>query len=364
MATRLTQSHGFVWPEGMPPCALCQREANDSIHVTPSRHLGSTLFPLPPRILALQRSEPGSHNPQRPHAYQMRGGATTNVLCATCGNPMGFSGHLVGAPAGALGPRALSLPEPPTLAAAEAPPVVIEGEERFILATKAAGTVELAEELAEHFGREVAGTGPHLWVAGRYVGADEPNGNGAYWSTADLQMGQPTVAHGPVNWLHEEHHIIGAIAGSRFVDREVAAEQGRNPHIVALAAVWPWVYPQESALIQQASEAQSLWFSMECVSREVACIDDSCGKTLPYREYIREKASRCEHMASGRRFVDPVFEGVGIIVPPVRPGWVGAEARVSIQQADDLVERQAASFTGMADGEAAALASQLLGRAL
>ena len=361
MSTRLSQSHGFVWPDGLPSCIVCGRMPNDPIHVTPARRLGSSLFPVT-RVIA-QRSEPGRHNPLRPHAYEMVGGTSMRIPCVICHEEIGAAGHLVGAPAGALRPRAMVLPEPPTLAAAEEPSVLVAGEGKLVLATRSAGVVDVDSELAEHFGREMAATGPHLWVSGRYVGADERNSNGAFWSTADLQMGEPTVAHGPVNWLHEERHVIGAIAGSRFVGREMAAD-GIGPHIVALGAVWPWLYPGEANLIRQASEAGSLWFSMECVSKEVACIEESCGRVLPYAQYSTEKASRCEHMATGRRFVDPIFEGVGIIVPPVRPGWADAHARVTMAQADEFVEREAASFSGMADEDAAAVASRLLESAL
>src|SRR5262245_43432773 len=40
-----------------------------------------------------------------------------------------------------------------------------------------------------------------LQISGRYVEAGRPNRNLAYWSTPDLQMGLPTVAGGPLNWL-------------------------------------------------------------------------------------------------------------------------------------------------------------------
>lgn len=357
MATRSMQSHGFVWPDGLPNCTLCGKMPNDPIHVTPARPLGSKLFPLT-RVLAAS-SSPGNSVPLRAHAYAMAGGTQNRIPCSACGETISGPSHLIGAPAGTFGYQQRAIPEPPSLAS-EAAAVVVEGEGKLVLATKAASVVDLDSEMAYHFGREMAQQdGPHLWLAGRYVGADERNRNGAYWSSGDLEMGQPSVAHGPVNWLHEERHVIGAIAGSRLVDRQVAAE-GLGTHIVALAAVWPWIYPEEANIIRQASEANSLWLSMECVSREVACIDEACGKTLSYREYMTEKASRCDHMAGGRRFVDPIFEGVGIIVPPVRPGWAHADARVTVAQAESLVERQAASFTGMGDEDAAALASQLL----
>lgn len=351
------ESHGFVWPDGLPSCVLCKKMPNDPVHVTPSRGyrglFGAT------RVVAAS-SSPGTSSPTRAHTYAMAGYPVDRIPCAYCHGTLGDSSHLVGAPAGMRGGRAdVVLPEPPTLAH-EDPPVIVQGEKRLILATKAASVVDVGDEMEEHF-REVArGTGPHLWVSGRYVGADEPNRNGAYWSSADLEMGEPTVANGPVNWLHEERHIIGAIASSKLVTRQAAAASGLGSHIVALGAVWPWIYPDEARLIQQASEAGSLWFSMECVSREVVCIDDSCGLTLPYRQFITEKASRCDHMPTGRRFVDPVFEGVGIIVPPVRPGWADADARVTMQEAEGLVERQAASFVGLSDEDSVAVASRLL----
>lgn len=354
------ESHGFVWPDGLPSCALCGRMPNDPVHVTPGRATRGLFAGATTRVMALEASQPGRHVPTRAHTYALAGAPVDRIPCAYCRGTLGDSNHLVGAPAGMRGPQALmAIPEPPTLAH-EDPPVIVQGERHLVLATKAASVVSVGDDLAEHF-REIArGTGPHLWIAGRYVGADEPNRNGAFWSSADLEMGEPTVANGPVNWLHEERHIIGAIAGSKLVSREAAAASGLGQHIVALGAVWPWLYPEEAKLIEQASEAGSLWFSMECVSKEVACIDDSCGKTMPYREYMTEKASRCEHMPTGRRFVDPIFEGVGIIVPPVRPGWADSDARVTMAQAEGLVERQAASFTGLSDEDSVAVASRLL----
>jgi hypothetical protein len=350
------ESHGFVWPDGLPNCITCGRMPNDPLHVTPAR-AARGLFGIT-RVVAAA-SQPGRHTPAAAHAYTLAA-PVDRIPCAVCRGHLGDSNHLVGAPAGVRGPSSIiALPEPPTLAH-EDPPVVVEGATKLVLATKTASVVDVQSEMAEHF-REVArGAGPHLWISGRYVGADEANRNGAFWSTADLQMGEPTVANGPVNWLHEERHIIGAIAGSKLVDRETAAASGLGAHIVALGAVWPWIYPEEAKVIQQASEAGSLWFSMECVSREVACTTEDCGKSLPYREYVTEKASRCEHMATGRRYVDPIFEGVGIIVPPVRPGWADSDARVTMQQAEGLVEREAASFVGLSDEDSVAVASRLL----
>jgi hypothetical protein len=358
-----TVSHGFVWPKGLPSCTLCARMPNDPMHVTPSRSI-STLWSLNRAVAA---SEPGKHNPVRPHAYTTKGGTTASIPCAMCGQKLANSGHLVGAPAGMTSAKRLrAIPEPPSLAREE--PVVIEGTDKLVLATRAAGVVDVGDDLDEHFHRELASIGgsPHLWIAGRYVAADSPNRNGAYWSTADLEMGEPTVANGPVNWLHEGRHVIGAIAGSQLVTREHAAEGEIGTHIVALGAVWPWLYPDEAAMIQQASEAGSLWFSMECISREVACLAEGCEHTADYRAYMLEReTARCEHMNEGapRRFVDPIFQGVGIIVPPVRPGWAEADARVTQAQTEQVVLREAAAFQGVSDADAMGVAYTLLNAA-
>jgi len=102
--------------------------------------------------------------------------------------------------------------------------------------------------------------------------------------------------------------------------------------------------------------------SMECVSNEVACLSDGCSNLMTYRAYMTEKASRCEHMKDGqpRRFVDPVFEGAGIIVPPVRPGWARADARVLMPQAAEYVQAQAAAFEGLDATQAETLVATLI----
>ena len=182
-----------------------------------------------------------------------------------------------------------------------------------------------------------------LWMQGAFVGAEKANRNGAFWSTADLQMGEPTVKHGPLNWLHEAKHVVGTIADAKLV-RPTAerAAAGDAPHISAVAAVWSWIYPDEAFVIEQASDQSKLWYSMECVAREVACIGDGgCGKSFPYMTMIQSPFDVCRHVrekSSTRRFIDPTFLGGAIIVPPVRPGWGEANANV-MREAASLSEK-------------------------
>lgn len=184
--------------------------------------------------------------------------------------------------------------------------------------------------------------GHMMWMQGRFVGGETPNRNRAMWSTKDLELGQPTVAHGPLNWLHESRHIIGTIADARMVNgggREAASTV--DPHIVAMSAIWTWIYPDEAWVIENASDSGRLWYSMECISENVECVGDSgCGEKASYGEYM--KGNGCRHMrekSAVRRFDNPTFLGGAVIVPPVRPGWADADARVLHSEAAALAER-------------------------
>lgn len=190
--------------------------------------------------------------------------------------------------------------------------------------------------------REIAAVNSgFMHIVGRYVEADRPNRNMAMWSTKDLEMGQPTVTGGPLNWLHKERHIIGAITGSRMV-RQEAGSVGN--HIQASAVVWPFLYPNEARAIEKASSQRTLWLSMECTSSHVQCMDTpgraGCGVTVPYREAMT--GGGCDHLrqkSSVRRFVNPSFLGGAVVLPPAQPGWAHAEANV-LRQAAMAVEEQ------------------------
>jgi hypothetical protein len=188
-----------------------------------------------------------------------------------------------------------------------------------------------------------------LWMQGRYVGGERPNLNGAFWSTSDLEIGKPTVAHGPLNWLHEERHIIGTIADAKFVppgqeagiDGVEAAAETSDPHLTALSAVWSWLYPQEASVIEMASDAGVLAYSMECIAQAIQCVgDNGCGQTFPYMQ-VAAAGGGCTHLqqrSSIHRLVEPTFLGGAVIVPPTRPGWADADASV-MRQAASVAEK-------------------------
>ncbi len=172
-----------------------------------------------------------------------------------------------------------------------------------------------------------------LWMKGRFVGAEQANRNGALWTTGDLEMGEPSVKFGPLNWLHSERHIIGAIAESALVRptplQVEAANELTQPYIAAASAIWRWIWPQESAVIEQASDQGKLWYSMECISERVHC-GEGCG-AYSYIDVVKASEQVCDHVKqkqTTRRFENPTFLGGAAIVPPIRPGWGDANAEL------------------------------------
>lgn len=210
------------------------------------------------------------------------------------------------------------------------PAFEVEPERAFVLHAESGRTVITAPI------REVAKTNETFaYITGRLVGADQPNRNNALWTSGDLQMAEHTVAGGPLNWLHDENHIIGCLLDGSFKE-----DASIGNHIESRAAVWSFLYPHETAVIERAAMNGECFYSMECISREVSCVGSyGCEQSFSYADYNAGRT--CAHLkdrTSTRRFVDPIFQGAAIIVPPVSPGWANASV--------DL-ERQAAA---LADG--------------
>lgn len=222
----------------------------------------------------------------------------------------------------------------------------------------------LPREIASAW-EEQAAANPHfMWLQGRYVEADKPNRNKAVWNSDDLEFGNPSIAHGPINMLHVEHNIVGTVAAAALVIPErQAAAAGEVNTIHALGAIWKYLHHVQPAArqIAKASEENKLWYSMECVSREVACQAPGCSHTQSYRDYMLAKHTRCDHVKQGapRRFVDPTFDGAGIIIPPIMPGWSGASASV-MRQAAMLAEGHEDSFGELSEEEAIGMVAQII----
>lgn len=227
---------------------------------------------------------------------------------------------------------------------------VVEGQGRTVI------TAPLREVAMKNAG--------FTYLRGRFVEADTPNGNGALWTTEDLQIGEASVAGGPLNWLHQEDKIIGTLLDGQLVAGREAAGAGVGNHIVSNAAVWRFLFPREADTIERAAKDKGAFYSMECLSKEVACVDTpgrpGCGAQFSYEDYDAKRA--CAHLnarSSVRRFVDPLFLGGAIIVPPIQPGWSKAEVDV-VRQAAALSEQEGLADEGLSRQQAEGLASTII----
>lgn len=204
-----------------------------------------------------------------------------------------------------------------------------------------------------------------LKFRGRLVEAETANSNGAFWSQGDLEFGLPSVAHGPLNWGHDPAAIIGTLVDPLLVSAERAAE-GIGPHIQTGAVVWAFLFREKARALANFIDAGQAWFSMECVSNEIACVGpNGCGAVMPYVDAQTRSGVACEHVkerASHRRFVDPVFQGAAVIVPPQAPGWRDANITSMGLQQDAQAQVEAADLhlPGLADDEARQMVASIL----
>jgi hypothetical protein len=262
-------------------------------------------------------------------------------------------------------------PARPTRAWATGDGFVTESSGRVVLTAPAATfdlAGELPPELATRWQQQSTANPYFTWIQGRFVEAGQANGNGALWTTGDLQFGEMGVAHGPLNWLHESRKVIGTIADARLVHPAPAPElaAAARPYIAATAAVWKWIYPGEAADLQRASDARRLYYSMECVAERVQCAGEAgCGESFDYLAAMTDPASTCGHIrdrSSSRRMVNPSFLGGAVIVPPVRPGWKDASASVMRQAAHLAEETASANSQGLTASEWEALMAAVIDR--
>lgn len=184
---------------------------------------------------------------------------------------------------------------------------------------------QLPRELAAEYDRSQFNES-FVWVAGRYVQADQPNRNGQYFSYDDLQKGHASIRYTPMNALHEYERPIGTIVETKIVHREDRqnASEKMLPEVQALGVMWGANFPELAMMVRQAHQDKKLWWSMECVAESKQCL--TCDNVYPWRAQAHEV---CEHLASSalapRRFVNPVFLGGALIFPPVNPGWADAD---------------------------------------
>ena len=174
------------------------------------------------------------------------------------------------------------------------------------------------------------------WIAGDFVEADRPNNNTQFYTAGDLEMAEYTIRYAPLNMIHRFRTPIGFFAATKTVklEKEEAADQDASPlKIQALSGLWSHIFPFESAQVDAADDAGLLFYSMECRGSHLICGTDEarglvgCGGKFDYMA-VDDHCAHLQERSSVRHIVNPVFRGGAAIVPPVRPGWKGANASV------------------------------------
>lgn len=195
-----------------------------------------------------------------------------------------------------------------------------------LYATARAYVVDDPEQLPRELASEMDKTTMNpsfLWVAGRYVEANQRNKNGHYWTFDDLQKGEKSIKYTPLNTNHEWTKPIGTLVETKIVTRAQANDRVL-PEIQALGVVWAANFPELATRVRAAHSEGSLWYSMECVAEAKQCLQ--CEEIFPWAAASHEV---CQHLAESRiaprRFINPIFLGGALIFPPENPAWPDAD---------------------------------------
>lgn len=209
--------------------------------------------------------------------------------------------------------------------------VLYRGENSYFLGASAC-VVDTSREMASNWASEHIFENDALkWVIARYAEADNPNSNGQAWSFEDLRMAQPTLNYGPMNMLHKPDHIVGAFVANEMIYPTGPADDAAgaaNPYIETVGAFWKYYFPEELAAVERAYSEGSLFVSMECVAETVTFRDGEGDEaTFDYAGPKHPSYGEWNDRGKERWLNNPHFLGGALIIPPVQPGWSGAEVK-------------------------------------
>lgn len=182
------------------------------------------------------------------------------------------------------------------------------------------------------------------WVLGKFVEADKANSNKQYFSLDGLKLAQPSILHAPMNMNHSSRRVVGTYVATELVYPTDTADASdpSHPYIEALGVFWKHYFPEEHHLIESAAKDGMLYFSMECLPRQVKCFGEGgCESVFDYDG--PSSPTYCAHLnerSSDKYLIEPHFTAGAILVPPVKPGWKDASA----EQLSQLVATSAAEM--------------------
>lgn len=220
--------------------------------------------------------------------------------------------------------------------------ITVEGAHSIYLATPSS-IVEEAKEVAWEGATDLMRLRPEIgYLLGRYIETDKPNQNGHVFALDDVRTHIGSVVHTSANMGHRERYIIGSyVAAELMYPAGEAAGEGLNAYVETLSTFYRNIFRDEWLAVRGAHAEGSLFQSMECVPATLTCVGEGgCGRTFPYKGVRHE--SYCDHLNEPRsikRLDAPNFQGGGLIIPPMRPGWRRADiTQVASEQRLDAPE--------------------------
>jgi hypothetical protein len=190
-----------------------------------------------------------------------------------------------------------------------------------------------AQEM-KHWAEPYVNSNPAFrWMVAKYVESGNPNRNNHMWSPDDLRDSVESIHHTPMNMLHKASHVVGTFVAGKYMEEEhdntlAQAQEAFNPYVEVVGPFWSYYFPNELQTVEAAYEEGRLFVSMECVA-ETARWHRTDGEHRDFIYMGPNHKSYGEWQSPGNilQFVNPHFLGGGLIVPPVDPGWSGAEVR-------------------------------------
>jgi hypothetical protein len=231
--------------------------------------------------------------------------------------------------------------------------VLVRGNNSYFMGARAFLMDDDRETASDWAGKYMQSNPAIKWVLGKYVEADNPNNNKQAWALEDLRMNRPSINHAPMNMVHQRNHIVGAfVANELLYPTDDAADEGTsNPYIETLGAFWKYYFPEEFAEVEAAHNEGKLFFSMECVAKTITFDDPGSGEkeTFPYRgPRDASYGDKWNMNANATRWLDsPHFLGGALIIPPLKPGWSGAEIKDLAQYMEANAEMAQAVYEGV-----------------
>lgn len=225
---------------------------------------------------------------------------------------------------------------------------IVEREHSFLVGAPAF-VVEDGRELAwaEKYVRKDSDI---KWILGNFIQTDAANDNGHIFPLEDVRSTQSSIFYKPLNMLHHANYVVGAFAGAELLEPDGLKDEENSGTVEALAAFWQSFFPEEYQLVEAAHKEGALYYSMECVPVSVTCPLDDCKITAAYKGRTHE--TYCDHMNAPRgpkRLNMPHFNAGALIIPPVRPGWQGADIKelsALMNSNADLAEKVYARLEG------------------